>query len=95
MAIVPKPGSERDPHEGEPAEYIEDHPTESAEDWGWHGEWGKFSRIGGWLSAVLLVLIGTATHYNNAGRVALYAFAAALVVALLYDAQRRRTSWRK
>jgi hypothetical protein len=95
MAIVPKPGSETDHHEGEPTDYSESHPAETAESWGWHGEWGKYARIGGWVSAVILVLMGTATHYNHAGQVALYAFAALLVVALIRDATRRRTSWRR
>lgn len=95
MAIVPKPGSELDRHEGEPADYEHSHPAESPEDWGWHGEFGRWARIGGWLSAVLLILMATATHYNKAGQVALFAFAAILVVALIRDAATRRTSWRK
>lgn len=94
MAIVPKPGS-ADPHEGEPAEYAHDHPSERPEDWGWHGEWGRYARIGGWVSAVILVVMATATHYNHAGELALYIFAGLLVLALLFDAQQRRTSWRK
>ena len=95
MAIVPRPGSETDHHEGEPADYTHSHPAETAEDWGWHGEWGKAARIGGWVSAVILILMATATHYNKAGQVALFAFAAALVFALIWDATHRRTSWRK
>ena len=95
MAIVPKPGSETDHHEGEPADYGHSHPAETAEDWGWHGEWGKYARIGGWVSAILLIVMATATHYNKAGQVALFAFAAILVVALIRDAAVRRTSWRK
>ncbi|MHA3703599.1 DUF2631 domain-containing protein [Jatrophihabitans sp. YIM 134969] len=95
MAIVPKPGSELDAHEGQPADYVHDHPTETPEDWGWHGEWGKYARIGGWVSAIILILMATATHYNKAGQVALFAFAALLVVALIRDAVVRRTSWRR
>jgi hypothetical protein len=37
----------------------------------------------------------TATHYNDAGAVALILSAAALVISLLWDVQRRKTSWRK
>jgi hypothetical protein len=95
MATLPKPGSELDHHEGQPAEYVHDHPTERPEDWGWHGEWGKYARIGGWVSAVILVLMATATHYNKAGQLALFVFAGFLILSLIWDANRRRTSWRK
>lgn len=95
MAIVPKPGSETDHHEGQPAGYVHDHPTETAEDWGWHGEFGKYARIGGWVSAAILIVMATATHYNRAGQLALFIFAGLLVVALIRDSVVRRTSWRK
>lgn len=95
MAIVPKPGSEVDAHEGQPADYVHDHPTERPEQWGWHGEWGKWARVGGWASVVLLCLMATATHYNKAGMVALFGIAALLVLALVRDVSVRRTSWRR
>jgi hypothetical protein len=43
---------------------------------------------------VILVLMSTATHYNGTGTLSLIAVAAGLVVALLWDINRRRTSWR-
>jgi hypothetical protein len=43
---------------------------------------------------VILLLSITATHYNGTGTLSLIAMAGALVLALLWDINRRRTSWR-
>lgn len=94
MAIVPHPGTQP-AHEGASEEYAAHHPTDRPEDWGWHGEWGKYRRIAGLVCAVILVLMNTATHYNEAGAVALYSFAGAIVVGLAWDYHQRRTAWRK
>lgn len=89
-----QPGSER-PNTGAPEDYAEDHPTEHPSDWGWHGEWGRTARVTGWLVVVILVVMITATHYNGTGTLSLIAVAALLVIALLWDIARRRTSWRQ
>jgi hypothetical protein len=92
--VALQPGSE-EPNAGAPEDYAEHHPTEHPSDWGWHGEWGRAARIAGWVVvAILLVMIGT-THYNGTGSLALIVRAAALVLALLWDVNRRRTSWRR
>ena len=67
-----------------PDDYKHDHPTEHPEDWGWHGEWGKTSRIGGWIVAIILVVMMTATHYNRQGTLFLGLSAGLLVLALLW-----------
>ena len=33
----------------------EPHRHERPEDWGWNGSWGKWARIGGWVSVVVLL----------------------------------------
>jgi hypothetical protein len=71
------------------------HPHERPEDWGWHADLGKPARLAGWLSVFALLVMITATQYNLAGTAALLMTAAALVVGLLFDARRRRTSWRR
>jgi Protein of unknown function (DUF2631) len=92
--VALKPGSE--PHDvGAPADYTHEHPGEHPSDWGWHGEWGRTARIAGWVVVAILLLMITTTHYNGSGAAALILFAAGIVGALLYDIQRRRTSWRK
>ena len=78
-----------------PDDYKHDHPDEHPTDWGWHGEWGRAARIGGWVVAIILLLMITATHYNHSGTGWLVGFTAALFVVLIWDAQRRRHSWRK
>jgi hypothetical protein len=78
-----------------PEDYKSDHPDEHPTDWGWHGEWGRASRIAGWIVAVILVLMATATHYNDSGTVWLLAFAAAIVGSLGWDIQRRKNAWRQ
>lgn len=89
-----KPGSEA-PNTGSPADYAADHPNEHPSDWGWHGSMGGIGRKAGWAVAIALLLMLTTTHYNGAGAVALIASAAGLVATLLWDINRRRTSWRK
>ena len=61
-----KPGSEP-PDTGAPEDYVHDHPREHPSDWGWHGEWGRWARVAGWVCVIILLLMITATHYNGAG----------------------------
>ena len=78
-----------------PDDYKAHHPDEHPTDWGWHGEWGRAARIGGWVVAIILVLTMTATHYNLQGTLFLGLCAALLVVMLLWDRQNRKNAWRK
>jgi hypothetical protein len=78
-----------------PADYKADHKNEHPSDWGWHGEWGRAARVGGWIVAAILLVMMTATSYNFSGEGWLIIFAASLVVILIWDAQRRKRSWRK
>ena len=63
--------------------------------WGWHGEWGPFSRVGGVIVIAILILMITATHYNEAGTVWLLIFAGLVLISLIWDSQRRKNLWRK
>lgn len=89
-----EPHSEQ-PDLSSPPDYAAHHPDEHPTDWGWHGEWGRGARIAGWVVTVILLLMITTTHYNGAGTVALVSFASMLVIALLWDAQRRKNAWRQ
>jgi hypothetical protein len=71
------------------------HRHERPEDWGWHADLGGMARIGGVVTAISLALMITATHYNHAGTLALVLCLAAVLGGLLWDFQRRRTSWRQ
>ena len=78
-----------------PDDYKHDHPNEHPEDWGWHGEWGRAARVGGWVVAVILLLMMLPSHYNKQGTLFLGLGAGLLVVMLLWDRQRRKNSWRQ
>ena len=39
----------------------EPHRHERPEDWGWNGAWGKWARIGGWISVIVLLLLNVTT----------------------------------
>ena len=78
-----------------PEDYHDHHPEEHTTDWGWHGEWGRAARVSGWIVAIILVVMLTATHYNHSGSFWLLLFTALLIVVLLWDHARRRTLWRK
>lgn len=78
-----------------PDDYLADHPEEHPEDWGWHGEFGKWRDVAGWVVVVILLLMMTATHYNLQGALFLGLSAGALAVGLIIDRQRRRNAWRK
>jgi len=68
---------------------------EKPSDWGWNGEWGKWASRGGWIVVVILCLMFPGvTHYNKAGFLAQLLIILGLVAILLWDRQRKRTSWR-
>ena len=68
---------------------------ERPEDWGWHADLGKYARIGGVISIIVLLIGVSATHYNHSGTGALLIVIALLVAGLLWDRRQRKTSWRK
>jgi uncharacterized membrane protein YdcZ (DUF606 family) len=70
-------------------------PHETPEMWGWHAQFGKWARVAGVIVAIALVIMITTTHYNDSGNVALFIVTGLLIIALIWDYQRRRTSWRQ
>ena len=79
---------------GTPVDYARDHPGERAVEWGWHGQWGRGARIGGWVVVAILLLMTTATNYQFDYHLTLWLFAALLAGVLLWDRRRRHNSWR-
>jgi Protein of unknown function (DUF2631) len=74
-----------------------DAPTQRHEqpgDWGWHGSWGKSSRIGGWACVIILCLINVTTYYNTAQAPWLYGTAGILALILIRDRYTRKNAWR-
>jgi hypothetical protein len=68
---------------------------EPSAEWGWHGSFPKASRIAGWFSAIVLLVMIYNNHENDTENVWLIGIAAALVLALLIDLRRQRTAWRR
>ena len=73
------------------------HPIEHErpEDWGWHGETGKFGRVGVWIA--ILVLLSYLVGRNHEGRVEdlwIIGIAGIMVLILLWDIRRRKNAWR-
>jgi hypothetical protein len=67
---------------------------ERPEDWGWHGETGKWGRVGAWFAvlATLSFLIG-----NHEGRVEdfwVLGIALVMILVLIWDIRRRKNAWR-
>lgn len=89
-----RPDSER-PEDGAPKDYLDHHPDEDPREWGWHGEWGRASRIAGWIVVVLLLVMITSTAYNFSGGAWLIGIAAVIATMLGWDARRRKNNWRK
>jgi len=75
-------------------EHEQGHRHERPEDWGWHGSWGNWARVAGWLSAVLLLLLNFTWYYNQSADPWIFGTAALLVVILLRDRHRRKNAWR-
>ena len=83
------------PEKGAPEDYAQHHPEEHPEDWGWHGAWGRTARVAGWIIAIILVIMITATHYNHSGAAWLIGFAVGLIAILIWDVLRRKNAWRQ
>ena len=70
------------------------HRHERPEDWGWHGAFGVWARIGGWLSVLILLSMNFTWHYNQSADPWIYGLAALLVFLLIRDRYRRKNAWR-
>lgn len=85
-------------HADQHAEVTDPHATpvrhEKPEDWGWHAEAGRWARIGGWLSVIVLLLMNVTTYYNTAQAPWLYGACVILVLLLIRDRFNRKNAWR-
>jgi hypothetical protein len=67
---------------------------ERPEDWGWHGEAGKASRITGLVMIVFLLVMIVGNHEGRVEDLYLIGIAALIAISLLWDARRRKNAWR-
>jgi Protein of unknown function (DUF2631) len=68
---------------------------EPSAEWGWHGEAPRLVRGAGWVSVAILLVFLIGNHRGHVEDLWLIGMTVILVVILLRDAVRRRTSWRK
>jgi Protein of unknown function (DUF2631) len=81
--------------EKRPAHAVDVHEEPSAE-WGWHGTFPRATQVAGWFSALVLVLMAlVGNHQGHVEVVWLLGLAALMAIMLIFDAVRRRRSWRR
>ncbi|KJK51433.1 hypothetical protein UK23_06800 [Lentzea aerocolonigenes] len=69
---------------------------EPSHEWGWHGSLPGAVRWGGILSAVFLFLMLVfRNHHGNTENIYLIVTIVVIVGGLVWDAARKRTSWRR
>ena len=71
-----------------------DPQDEPSAEWGWHGTFPQATRIAGWLTAVVLLLMLIGNHRGHIEDIYLIGVAALIVIALIWDRIRSRTAWR-
>jgi hypothetical protein len=73
-----------------------EHPVEHErpEDWGWHGEMGKWGRRTWWIAPLAILAFLFGNHQGNIENVWLVAIAALLVLVFVVDWVRRKNAWR-
>jgi Protein of unknown function (DUF2631) len=72
------------------------HPVEHErpEDWGWHGEMGKWGRRLTIIPVLFLIAMLFGNHEGNMENLWLIGFAALMVLLLIVDSRRRKNAWR-
>ena len=67
---------------------------ERPEEWGWHGEMGKWGRRLAIIPIVFLVAMVFGNHRGKLEDIWLIGFALLMVLLLVVDARRRKNAWR-
>ena len=72
------------------------HPVEheSPEEWGWHGEMGKWGRRLTIIPILFLIAMIFGNHEGNLENWWLISIAGLMVIALVVDSRRRKNAWR-
>jgi hypothetical protein len=67
---------------------------ERPEEWGWHGEMGKWGRRLTIIPILFLLAMLVGNHRGKLEDIWLIGFAVLMVVLLVVDARRRKNAWR-
>ena len=72
------------------------HPVEHErpEEWGWHGEMGKWGRRLVLIPIVFLIAMVFGNHQGKMEDIWLIGLAAAMILIVALDARRRKNAWR-
>lgn len=72
------------------------HPVEHEhpQHWGWHGETGKWGRIGGVIATAFILLYLIGNHRGKVEDLWLIGIAFVMVLILIWDWRRRKNAWR-
>ena len=72
------------------------HPVEHErpEDWGWHGETGKWGRIGGWIAVLVTLTFLIGNHLGKVEDLWILGIALVMVIVLIRDSRHRKNAWR-
>ena len=72
------------------------HPVEHErpEEWGWHGQTGKWGRVGAWFAILFLLSMTIGNHEGRMEDLWLVGTALLLVLLLVWDSRRRKNAWR-
>jgi len=74
---------------------VDPHEEPSAE-WGWHGRFPRGREIGGWITTIgVFAMAFIGNHIAETERLWLIGIGVLLVVLLVGDRVRQRTSWRR
>lgn len=69
---------------------------EPSAEWGWHGRFPRGRVIGGWITAIAMFAMAfIGNHIAETERLWLLGIGAFLVVYLIWDRVKQRTSWRR
>ncbi|RZS34708.1 uncharacterized protein DUF2631 [Herbihabitans rhizosphaerae] len=75
--------------------FVVDPQDEPSAEWGWHGTFPRATRVAGWITAIVCFLFLIGNHRGNVENLWLIFTGAGLIVLLIIDQVRRRTSWRR
>jgi hypothetical protein len=72
------------------------HPVEHEhpEDWGWHGETGKWGRFGAWIAVLAMLAYLVGNHEGRVEDIWIIGTVVVMILILVYDHFRRKNAWR-
>ena len=80
--------------EKRPATAVDPHDEPSVA-WGWHGGFPRGTRIAGWFTAAVMFLMLIGNHTGRTEDLWLIGIGTGMIIVLVWDRIRARTSWRK